>query len=137
VASELSASSGFGGFEFDEEGRSVVLSEWDFVLRIRATDGRSIAENIVNPPTGAVATINPRASLSANAASNAKYIPISSYQQGEDFTTIDPATVKLPALWWYEKEETAESESSSGGGSLSWLMLFSVILLSNRKRQLQ
>lgn len=145
VASELSPSSGFGGFEFDEDGRSAILSEWNFVLRIRSKDGRSIAENIVNPPSGAKPTINPGVSLKAKNMVNAHYVSAKSHQEVEDFTEIDPATVKLPERWAFENNSAenpvqntpsntvGNSGSSSGGGAFNMIFLFLLILFGRRQ----
>lgn len=134
VASELSPSSAFGGFEFTDGGRSVVLSEWNFLLRIRATDGRTITENIVSPPTGATATIRKGASLFANPDSKAYAIKEKPHHEIEDFTVIDPATVKLPALWFNEtKAESPAETSSSGGGAMSWLLVCGLFFLKRKK----
>ncbi len=39
----------FGGFEFDEDGRSVIIGDDNNLVRIRSLDGRSIAENLLFP----------------------------------------------------------------------------------------
>lgn len=77
AAKKLSPASGFGGYEFDANATSVYLSEWDFVLRIRAVDGRTIAENLLDPPSDkTVVPTKPRPRLRANPLSKAAYIPI-------------------------------------------------------------
>jgi sugar lactone lactonase YvrE len=142
VASELSPSSGFGGFEFDDVGRSVILSEWNFLLRIRSMDDRSIAANIVNPPP-LRPTINPRPSLTGSAGARANYIVESFYQVTEGFAVVDPATVKLPAKWAFERNSGTEpaptspvvQTGSSGGGALQWLMLMLIAIGFVRKTQ--
>ncbi|CAM2006833.1 carboxypeptidase regulatory-like domain-containing protein [Acanthopleuribacter pedis] len=40
----------FGGFGFDRGGRDVYVSEGRLVIRIFTRDGRTIAENLLNPP---------------------------------------------------------------------------------------
>jgi hypothetical protein len=142
VASQLSPSSGFGGFEFDQEGQSVVLSEWNFLLRISSTDGRTIAQNIVDPRP-LRPTTNPRPSLHANEDARASYIAHIPQQVAEDFTQIDPTTVKLPALWAFERGSSSstvapvevvstQSQSSSGGGTLFWLLAGMFLLGTSR-----
>lgn len=39
----------FGGFEFDQQGTSILISDDRNVIRLRSVDGRSIAENLVSP----------------------------------------------------------------------------------------
>lgn len=43
-------SSDYGGFVFDDNGRSVIVSDWDVLLRLSSNDGRTIAENLLTPP---------------------------------------------------------------------------------------
>ncbi|PCH94916.1 MAG: hypothetical protein COB83_10220 [Gammaproteobacteria bacterium] len=43
-------SSDYGGFVFDDNGRSVIVSDWDVLLRLSTNDGRTIAENLLTVP---------------------------------------------------------------------------------------
>lgn len=132
VASGLYPSSGFGGFEFDEDGRSIILSEWDFVLRIRTTDGRTIAENIINPPGGGKAFELDNSKLSGRASSNARSITLSSNRKSEPFPSTDANTVKLPAQWAFSSGPGQEITKTSTGrsfGKIDLIILVGVFIL--------
>jgi sugar lactone lactonase YvrE len=135
VARELSPSSGFGGFEFDDDGRSVVLSEWNFLLRIRTTDGRTIADTIVNPPPLAPVE-NPGPGVTGNSEANAEYISERSHQALDNFEVVDPTSVKLPSLWAFGGNAgnsnnlptsapvvEPEANSTESGGSMGWVFV--------------
>lgn len=148
VASHLSPASGFGGFEFDPmaaPGSSVVLSEWNFLLRIRTIDGRSIADNIVNPPP-LRDTVNPGPSLSARPEVNAQYISQRMHQELQ-YPVVNYDTVALPSLWTFARhgatsaatdtapEPTApQQQASSGGGAIYWLLVLAGMIGVSRRR---
>ncbi len=149
AAAELSPSSGFGGFEFDPmaaPGSAVILSEWNFLLRIRTIDGRSIVDNLTNPPP-LRETVNPGPSLSARPSANAQYVSESMHQELQ-YPTIDADTVALPTLWTFARHGATSSASdpvvetqvepqaqSSGGGALWYLTAMLMSLLVVRRRR--
>ncbi|CAM2069561.1 Carboxypeptidase regulatory-like domain-containing protein [Sulfidibacter corallicola] len=55
----------FGGFAFDRGGRDVIISENELIIRIFTLDGRTIAQNLLDPPGPSVTKRGPRIRLLA------------------------------------------------------------------------
>ena len=140
--------SDYGGFVFDENGRVILLSDDNVIIRIRASDGRTIAENLLEPPLMPAQADNlgelniipeqssQRGDLQTSNDINIRIIPWQPQHIDEVFYNPDDLNNNVPTAWVQLNNNTSTSTPTppekSSAGNVWFLLLLLVFGLSAR-----